>query len=70
MKIGTLKQIKWRDSKLYLTQCNKEDNFKVAEICSVGYLVKEDKNSITLAGDVLDDGDIRRAIIIPKENII
>ena len=69
-KIGKLKQVRWRDSRMYITQCNKEDKFDVATICSVGYVVKDTKDSIVLAGDVLDDGDIRRVIIIPKENSI
>jgi len=55
---------------MYITQISREEDFKIAEICSVGYLVKETKDSIVLAGDVLDDGEIRRVIIIPKENII
>lgn len=70
-RIGKLTQVMWRDSQLYLTQCQKDDNFKVAEFCSAGYVIKEDKNSITLAGDILvDGGDVRRVIVIPKENII
>lgn len=70
MKIGKLKSIKWRDSRMYITQCNKDDKFDVSVIISCGFVVKEDKKSIVLAGDVIDDGDIRRVIIIPKENII
>jgi hypothetical protein len=70
MSKGKLKQIRWRDSRMYITQCSKEDVFEVSEIYSVGYVVKEDKNSITLAGDVLNDGDVRRVIVIPKENIL
>jgi len=69
-QIGKLKQIKWRDSKMYITQQSKDDLFEVATICSVGYVVQEDKTKIVLAGDVLDDGEIRRIIVIPKENII
>lgn len=68
--LGKLTSVKWRDSRMYITQCNKDDKFEVSEILSVGYIVKEDSKSITLAGDVIDDGDIRRVIIIPKENII
>ena len=61
--------IKWRDSKMYITQCNVADEFEVCEITSVGFKVSEDKNQIVLAGDLVD-GDIRRVIVIPKENII
>lgn len=67
---GKLKQIRWRDSQMYLTQSNKEDTFEVSIICSVGYVVSEDKSKIVLAGDVLDNGDVRRVIVIPKENIV
>ena len=70
MKENLLRQIKWRDSRLHITQTYKEDFFEVAIIRSVGFFIREDKDSIVLAGDVLDDGEIRRVIIIPKENII
>jgi len=68
--IGKLKSIRWRDSRIYMTQQDKEDKFDVSIICSVGYVVSEDKKQIVLAGDVIDDGDIRRVIVIPKENIV
>lgn len=67
---GKLRQVRWRDNRLYITQCSKDDKFEVAVICSVGYVVSEDKKQIVLAGDVLDDGDVRRVIVIPKENIL
>ena len=70
-KIGKFVHIKWRDSRLYLQQCHKTDPFEVSEIISCGYVIAEDKRSITLAGDVVDEsGDVRRVIVIPKENII
>jgi hypothetical protein len=68
--IGDLVEIKWRDSQLFLTQCNEEDDFKVAVITSVGQLVKVTDKGVVLAGDMLDDGEMRRVIIIPEENII
>lgn len=55
---------------MYMTQQHKDDKFDVSVICSVGYVVSEDKKQIVLAGDVLDGGDIRRVIVIPKENIV
>lgn len=55
---------------MYLTQCSKEDVFEVATIISTGYVVSENKRQIVLAGDVLENGDVRRVIVIPKENII
>ncbi len=68
--VGKIVQIHWRDSRMYITQQSKDDEFEVATIISCGYVIKEDKKSITLAGDVLDEGDVRRVIVIPKENII
>lgn len=64
-----LVKIKWRDSRMYMTQCFADDEFAVCEIESVGYVVQEDKKQIVLAGDLVD-GDVRRVIVIPKENII
>lgn len=70
-RAGKFVHIRWRDSKMYLTQCHKDDKMEVSTIISCGYIVSEDKEKIVLAGDVVDDpGDIRRVIVIPKENII
>lgn len=67
---GKLKSIRWRDSRIYITQCSKEDNFGVEIIISTGFVVSEDKKQIVLAADVLESGDVRRVIVIPKENIL
>ena len=64
-----VKTVKWRDSNIYLTQCGRDDDFKTAIITSIGYVVGEDKHQIVLAGDLVGE-DVRRAIVIPKENII
>ena len=64
-----LKRIKWRDSRMYIQQCEIDSHFDVCVIESVGFLIKEDKKNIILAGDLVD-GDVRRVIVIPKENII
>ena len=63
------KIIKWRDSQMYITQCPKDEGWEIPKITSVGFVIYEDKEKIVLAGDLLDE-DIRRAIVIPKENII
>lgn len=63
-----LATIKWRDSRMYITQCDKEDDFDISIIHSTGWIIKEDKEKIVLAGDLVDD-EIRRVIVIPKENI-
>ena len=70
MKLGEVVKINWRDSNLYITQCNVDDDFEVALLTSIGELVKETDDYLVLAGDVLKDGEIRRVIVIPKENII
>lgn len=70
MKLNKLTSVQWRDSNMYITQCNKNDKFEVAVIISSGYLIQEDKSKIVLAGDVMENGEVRRVIVIPKENII
>jgi superfamily I DNA and RNA helicase len=63
-----IKSIKWRDSKMYITQCEMQD-FTPEIIESVGYVIQEDKTKIVLAGDLINS-EFRRVIVIPKENII
>lgn len=64
-----IKRIKWRDSNMFITQEARNTDWKVAVIESVGFVIREDKDNIVLAGDLLDE-DVRRVIVIPKENII
>jgi len=66
--IGVWK-IKWRDSQLYFTQESTEGKWEVSEVDSVGYIIAEDDDKIVLAGDVIN-GDVRRIIVIPRENVI
>ena len=61
--------IKWRDSRMYITQVSKEHIEDVCIIESVGFLIEEDDTKIVLAGDIVDD-EYRRVIVIPKENIL
>lgn len=63
------KTVKWRDSRIYITQIAKEDIEDVCIIESTGFLIEEDDTKIVLAGDTVDD-EYRRVIVIPKENII
>jgi len=63
------KIVKWRDSRLYITQVSKEDIEDVCIITSCGFVIEEDEKKIVLAGDLVDD-EYRRVIIIPKENIV
>jgi len=62
------KRIKWRDSRMYITQCEMQD-FEPEVITSIGFVIQENDNQITLAGDLIED-EFRRVIVIPKENII
>lgn len=63
-----IKQVKWRDSNLYITQTDGK-NLEVSILESVGYVVEDDEDKIVLAGDLIDN-EYRRVIVIPKENII
>ncbi len=47
-----------------------EDSKGCPKVCySVGYLIHNDKDSITVAGTVSEDGDACCAITIPKRSI-
>lgn len=63
-----IRKIKWRDSRMYIVQEPMQD-FSVCVIESVGFVIKETKDIIVLAGDLVDD-EFRRVIVIPKENIV
>lgn len=63
------KVIKWRDSTMHITQEPRNAEWELQIITSVGFVIHEDKEKIVLAGDLLGE-DVRRAIVIPKENII
>lgn len=63
------KKIKWRDSRMYLTQELKDSNWDVCEIESIGFVIYEDKKVIVLAGDLFEE-NVRRTLVIPKENVI
>lgn len=60
--------IKWRDSNLYITQTSKED-LEVATIESTGFVIEETEDRLILAGDLVN-GEYRRVLVIPRENII
>ena len=64
-----IKTIKWRDSKMFITQCGKDEEFTPCVITSVGFILKETKEEIVLVGDLVDN-EYRRVIVIPKENVI
>ena len=64
-----IKTIKWRDSKMYIYQEPTDTDWSVCEITSIGFVLEEDKEKIVLAGDIVGD-EVRRVIVIPKENII
>lgn len=54
---------------MYITQAERDNDWEVCVIESVGFVIEETKDYIVLAGDLLDE-DVRRAIVIPKENIV
>lgn len=62
-------KITWRDSRRYIYQMEKTEECSIVEIITIGFLVKEDKKSIVLCQDLIDE-DIRGVMCIPKENII
>ena len=64
-----VKTIKWRDSAIILNQEPIDTNWQVEVLTSVGFVLEDNKDHIVLAGDIIRD-DVRRVIVIPKENII
>ena len=63
-----IKKVKWRDSRIYIPQIPEID-YDVSIVETVGFVIKEDKDKIVLAGDLIED-EFRRVIVIPRENII
>ena len=61
-------EVTWSDSHRYAYQMAPDEEMLVVTITSVGYLVKEDKTSLTLAQDDIG-GDVRGVIVIPKVNV-
>lgn len=61
--------VEWRDSRMYLEQCPVDSEWEACVITSVGHLVEDTKERVVLAGDHLDE-DVRRVIVIPRENVV
>lgn len=68
--MNKISRVIWRDSNIYLKQCSIDDDFTYETIVSYGKTIQEDDEQITLAGDTIREKDVRRVIVIPKENII
>ena len=62
-------KIKWRDSSIYNAQGDNNYPFEVSIFESVGFLLKENEDSIVIARDIIRD-ESRGVLIIPKENIL
>ena len=65
-----IKRVKWRDSCVLRDQQTIDADFDVAIMESVGFVLQEDAKKLVLAGELLENGNARRIIVIPKENII
>jgi hypothetical protein len=65
-----IKRVKWRDSCVLRDQQTIDADFDVAIMESVGFVLQEDAKKLVLAGELLENGNARRTIVIPKENII
>jgi len=71
--VGKIVSIDWRDSNMYITQCNLKDDLDISIITSIGKVIACDATKLVIAGDIVGDeinGEIRRVIAIPIENII
>lgn len=67
--ITKMVKIKWLDSNIYNEQGSINDDLKIATIESVGYLLKENEDSIAIARDLIGD-DSRGTLVIPKVCIL
>lgn len=64
-----IRKIRWRDSRMYIAQVGNQEPFDVTVIESVGFVLEDTPDHVTLAGDMVDT-EFRRVIVIPRENII
>jgi hypothetical protein len=62
-------RVRWRDSRMYITQESRDADFDVTVIENIGFVLEESRDHIVLAGNLVD-GDVRRVIVIPRENIL
>ena len=69
LEIGQFVQVFWRDSRLYIEQCDMDDNFDVCTVGSIGAVIKATREMLVLGGDSVDIDGVRRVISIPAENI-
>ena len=58
----------WRDSSLFITQHGEEVELLAKEIESIGFVIKNNKDVLAITGDLIE-GEKRRTLVIPKENI-
>ena len=65
-----IETIMWNDSNMYITQTHISEDWKTCVIESVGYVIEDTKSHVVLAGDCVGDDEVRRVIVIPKENIL
>lgn len=57
-------RVYWRDSRMFITQHDKDEKLEVCHLESVGFLLKNTDNEIVLVGDIIE-GEFRRTLVIP-----
>lgn len=62
-------KITWRDSSIYNTQGDNDYPFEVSVFESIGFVLRENKNDIVIARDIIRK-ESRGVLIIPRENIL
>lgn len=67
--LNKIYKIKWRDSAIYDTQGENDYPFEVSIFESIGFVLRENKNDIVIARDILKK-ESRGVLIIPRENIL
>lgn len=67
---GDIVLITWRDSNRYWdAQYTEDEKFDVEHIMSVGFVINDNEDYLSLAQDKIGDESIRGVITIPSENI-
>ena len=61
-----VREVRWTDSSLQNVQVDRDDFPRPEVIVSVGYVVEETDEYVTLARDDMGNGDYRGLLCIPK----
>lgn len=72
MKKHSLAILTWLDSCTNIGWHSISDvsNFRTSEVTSVGWIIREDKHSLTISTSITENGNAADALTIPKAAIV